>query len=431
MSSRNRWVVNVPAVLSDTGKRRQLFFEKKGGAQALCEELKIRQEIFGRSLSYMTPARIAEAGEAYKILAPLKASLLDAARAFVVAHQARHASVTFLTLFNEFLEAKHDRHPRYLQELRITLNRMPEIHDRIVSDIAPREIEAILRPLTPGARNPVMRYPPDPVRINRQGSDGIILRVVRVAGMKRRIRTIPIEQVSRMLNHALEHDLGLLPFLTLGFFCGVRPENELMKLEWSDLKQGEIVVRPEVSKTNRRRFVDISPNAQAWLDSYADRGGVTTGKVVRYTLPTVQRRHRALRKAVGIARWPQQGARHTFCSNWLASHHDEPADIESSRFHRHDVAGVPQRRNPCRSESVLGYSATGDRRTKGHPFASVINLQLATSSLSAAPQPSVVHTLHRSSLRRTPAPLSEVSGGVWCQLAYLASPVSNHREARS
>ena len=139
---------------------------------------------------------------------------------------------------------------------------------------------------------------------------------------RKEVRTIPVPDVIKMLNYALEHDLGLLPFLTLGFFCGIRPDNELMKLEWSDLKQGEIVIRPEVSKTNRRRFVDISPNAQAWLNAYADRGGATTGKVVRYTLTTIQRRHRALRKAVGIARWPQQGARHTFCSNWLAMHHD-------------------------------------------------------------------------------------------------------------
>ena len=62
--------------------------------------------------------------------------------------------------------------------------------------------------------------------------------------------------------------LGLLPFLVFGFFAGVRPKGELQELEWrdvdlSDREKPAIIIRPEVSKTNRRRFVDLSPNAAA------------------------------------------------------------------------------------------------------------------------------------------------------------------------
>jgi integrase len=68
-----------------------------------------------------------------------------------------------------------------------------------------------------------------------------------------------------MLVHGLEHDLALLPYLVFGFFAGVRPDGELQKVEWSDIKlaEGTIVIRPEVSKTNRRRFPKISANAAA------------------------------------------------------------------------------------------------------------------------------------------------------------------------
>jgi hypothetical protein len=38
-----------------------------------------------------------------------------------------------------------------------------------------------------------------------------------------------------MLNYALGHDLKLLPFFVFGFFCGIRPDGELEKLEWSSL----------------------------------------------------------------------------------------------------------------------------------------------------------------------------------------------------
>jgi hypothetical protein len=72
------WVVNVPSELSSTGHRQELFFPTKGEAQAECEKLKARKDNFGISLSAMTPGRIAEASEAYKLLDPLNVSLLEA-----------------------------------------------------------------------------------------------------------------------------------------------------------------------------------------------------------------------------------------------------------------------------------------------------------------------------------------------------------------
>jgi integrase len=345
------WVVSVPPAISDTGKRSQRFFRTKSEAQVMCEDLKFRRFKFGHSLRSMTPELIAEASEAYDILAPLKVGLLDAVRAFVTDHQARHSSVTLQTLFIAYIEEKADRHPRYLEQLRMTLNRMPQLQERMVSDIGHREIDEILRPLSPGARNPLMRYLKTVFRYGiKKGylTENPIDRLDFVRRPRKEVETVPIDEVSRMLNYALDHDLGLLPFLTLGFFCGIRPENELLKLEWSDLQGTEIVIRPEVSKTNRRRFVDIPPNAYAWLTAYGDRGGVTTGKIVRYTLANLQHRHRKLRKACGISKWPNSGCRHTFCSCWLAvrqdvnklvlmSGHDSP-DVMWRQYHR----GVPK-----------------------------------------------------------------------------------------
>lgn len=78
--------------------------------------------------------------------------------ALVEAHKQRSASVSFKALFDQFLEAKTDLNPEYLRELRITRDRFPDLHEQTVSDITPLELETILSPLTPGARNPVMRY---------------------------------------------------------------------------------------------------------------------------------------------------------------------------------------------------------------------------------------------------------------------------------
>lgn len=62
------WCLNVPAELSPTGKRQQLFFDLKKDAEAEAVTLEARRDNFGVSLTEMTPARIAEAAEAYKRL---------------------------------------------------------------------------------------------------------------------------------------------------------------------------------------------------------------------------------------------------------------------------------------------------------------------------------------------------------------------------
>lgn len=153
-----------------------------------------------------------------------------------------------------------------------------------------------------------------------------------------------------MLTHALEHDLPLLPYLVFGFFCGIRPDGEIPKLQWADVKLsvGEVVIRPEVSKTNRRRFPKLSPNAIAWLEAYRARGGAFDGEVVQYNERELRTHREANWRESGIEVWIPQGMRHTFCSNWLAIHKDvnalvlmsghDSVDTMWRRYHQ----GIPE-----------------------------------------------------------------------------------------
>jgi integrase len=329
------WCLNVPAELSDTGKRRQLFYETKTDAQLASERLKVRKDNFGISLASMTPVRIAEASEAYKLLAGIDVSLIDAVKSYLASYKQRTASVPFLELFNEFLAAKADRNARYLTELRITRDRFPTLHGKIVSELTHLDLEPLLSGITPGGRNPVMRYLRAVFFFGiKKGylKDNPISKLDFAQRKRKEIETISNEQAQAMLTHALENDLELLPFLVFGFFAGIRPDGELQKLEWSDIKLAEstIVIRPEVSKTNRRRFPDLSSNAAAWLNSYKAKGGKFEGKVSSYQGRKLQTQRRANWKAAGIENWIQQGMRHTFCSNWLAVHKDVNALVLQS-----------------------------------------------------------------------------------------------------
>ena len=110
------------------------------------------------------------------------------------------------------------------------------------------------------------------------------------------------------------------------FYAGVRPDGELQKILWNDVdltaKEHHLTIRPTVAKKRRKRWIDLAPNAIAWLSEYQARGGHTQGRIVPFSASTLRRSRRQNALAAGLSEWPQQGARHTFCSCWLRQHGD-------------------------------------------------------------------------------------------------------------
>jgi integrase len=329
------WCVNVPAELSDTGSRQRLFFETEREAKAKCETLKTRRENFGNSLTAMTPARIAAAAEAYNLLDPHHIGLLDAVRGFLDDHRQRTDSIPFGQLFDLYLDAKAKRSEKYKVQLRWAKERFSSLHDRLSSDITVRDLDELLKGEKSTVKNAFMRY----------------LRAVFNWGLKRDylsgnpIAKMDFEEVVKgqteifepkliqaLLNDCLANDLALLPYRVFGFFCGVRPDGELLRVEWEDFNWADKVLklRAEITKKKRLRFVDVSDNALEWLQEYRKRGGKIEGLIVPFKTGELRDHHREnWARVAGVTkdgkprrRWIQQGARHSFCSYWLAQHGD-------------------------------------------------------------------------------------------------------------
>ena len=321
------WVVNVPPNLSSTGKRQQLFFLCKAQAAVVCEQLKARKDNFGNSLTALTPAKIAEAAEAYNLLEGRNVSLLTAIRRYLGIEDQRAASIPFRELCTLYIESKKDRDKRHLASMRRTMNRFPSLHDRLVCDISHGELEPLLDAIVPGGRNFVMRH----LRAffnygikRRYLTDNPISRLDFVESSPKEVEIISPEDVAKILETALENDLGLLPYLVLGFFCGIRPVGELALLQWSevDLQGRSVTIRSTVSKTKRRRFPEISENAIGWLEAYRRRGGRCEGAIVSCNEHTLYARRQKDQETAGITHWPNSAMRHSYCSYWLAMHKD-------------------------------------------------------------------------------------------------------------
>jgi integrase len=322
------WYVEVPQSLSETGRRQRLFFPTRQKAQAECERLKARKHNFGVSLQRLSANQIVEAAQAFELLKDYpQLSLKEAVRAHLEVLAARAKSIPFDELFELFLVAKSAKSPKYLRQLRYAWNRFKTLHPLPVCDISPGELESILARMSGGARNTAMRSLRAVFRFGiKRGvlAADPISRLDFAERPRKEVEIVSVEHVSKMLTHALENELDLLPFLALGFFCGIRPDGELQRLLWSDIDFADnvLTIRSAVSKTKRRRFVDLSENAKSWLEQYQARGGTIEGPIVRLTPQQLRTRRRANRAAAGMASWPHQGMRHSFCSYWLAKHED-------------------------------------------------------------------------------------------------------------
>jgi integrase len=124
-------------------------------------------------------------------------------------------------------------------------------------------------------------------------------------------------EAKKILKISRRKTRGLLPYIVLGMFAGVRPE-EMEKLTWGalDTKHGTITIDVAAAKTSRRRIVPLHATARAWMKL------CKAGKPTALILPpkvTLRRYRRKIRDAAKIE-WAQDILRHTAGSYLLALH---------------------------------------------------------------------------------------------------------------
>ena len=110
--------------------------------------------------------------------------------------------------------------------------------------------------------------------------------------------------------------VGLLPYVALGLFAGLRSA-ESQRLDWSAVKVSEraVIVGAGIAKKRSRRVVEISDTLAAFLAVCSK----SRGPVV--DVPHFQKALKALATAAGV-KWTHNGLRHSFASYHLAAYGD-------------------------------------------------------------------------------------------------------------
>jgi|TARA_B110000037_G_scaffold115537_1_gene132723 integrase len=147
------------------------------------------------------------------------------------------------------------------------------------------------------------------------------------------VEVLTIDEARRILKSALElRELGLLGYVILTLFCGVRAE-EAKRLEWRDvhdeLEKPYLTISAKIAKKRRIRNVEIPPNAVLWLTLIKDRGG----RVVEFrdknhfdTMFRTMRAHAGFSKKNDkggwVSTWNNNAIRHSFGTYHFALYGD-------------------------------------------------------------------------------------------------------------
>jgi integrase len=363
-------MISIPPDLSQSGNRERKYFETEEQAENEVFRLQNRHRTHGELIDRITSDQLSQALQAFELIgkAGVDVRLPAIVEEWLQTHRSRTSSINYIDLFNQFIEAKPDRNERYLEQLHMARDRWPQLHEQLVCDIGHRELHSIISKLSRGARNPILRYWQAVFNFGiKRGylTENPVSRLDFERSKRKEIETLSAEHVQKMLEHALEHDLHLLPFLVFGVFCGVRPDGELQKIEWSDIDLTDkvVTIRPEISKTNRRRFVDLSDNAVEWLRAYDARGGRAHGRITTLSRPALKYHRTANRKAAGVLHWPNSALRHTYCSNWLAMHEDVNKLVLQSGHDSVDTMWRNYHRGTTKKEAESFWAITPPKQT--------------------------------------------------------------------
>jgi integrase len=275
----------------------------------------------------LSPRDMSDVITAREKLSKYGETILEAVQ-FRVDHleRVRRHGITVAQLADEVIEAKRRDgcSEVYLRDLRYRLSKfIRDFGDRAIAGITVDDLDSWLRalPFSPQSRT------------NYRTVLGLLFSYAKSRGMIERnpvsrtakpklVENAPeifaVDELRALSESANRIAPDVLPMIAIGAFAGLR-DAEIQRLDCTevDLVRGHIEVKAAKAKSARRRIVPIQPNLAAWLQPYSK----TTGRVV----PVGARRKLArVREAAKLARWPQNGLRHSFASYRLAATHNGP-----------------------------------------------------------------------------------------------------------
>ena len=341
VAKNDKWEVDAGLKLGGTKKHRKRF-KSKEEALTYGELLKVKLRNQGTSAFKLTTAQQVDAEQALLALKYTKFTTLLQAVEFTKKYAGKNLSdISISDLVSEFRDMKESESSRNLRgasdstlkEYKYRLGLLSDNFGHILvrefsesdfeqffasKDYSPNLLSKTKTLLNYAVKkgyipeNPIKLAPPKKKLVNPHVfSDGDWTSFVTTA-----IKSHDYE-------FSKGYKVGLLPYVVLGLWCGLRPTAELQRLDWLDIHleddKPSVYVHPEW-KVKHSRWVDIPKCAVEILKNCKDRKGPIVTK------ENFRRRLDWLKMEAGVkASWSHDIMRHTFASMHYGHYGDKNA----------------------------------------------------------------------------------------------------------
>lgn len=339
------WRVEVPASLSETGKRIQRYFPTREKGTEFAKNLRKGFKDFGTQARTLSPGSTEDATKALELLEGFETTLTACARFYIAHHDKRTKAPTMGEAMANGAKLRKDLSARYRQALKNLQKRLPAAFATTnLVDLTPACISGALTEMTNGAtawKNALRMLS---AILTDYVKDGTLhdnpCKRVQLPKVKSNDEVVIYEvgELQALFSACKNYESGsdpkcaacAIPFAFLAF-AGIRP-TELTRLTWDDVKLDLLSIRlgGRVTKTGKTRNVRINPTLKAWIETIPE--GKRKGRIIpgRWT----QKATRVRREAGLDGRKLQDALRHSFGSYMLATENDLDA-LKLDMGHQH------------------------------------------------------------------------------------------------
>lgn len=130
---------------------------------------------------------------------------------------------------------------------------------------------------------------------------------------------LPVEDIVQLMRAAeAERDGALVPYLALCAFAGLRP-TEAESVDWENinLADGQMVLPAAITKTGKRRVVQISDQLGAWLRAHQDKPFRPSGMRQIFEAVREKAGYSGRVEREGLKKWVPDVLRHSYISALL------------------------------------------------------------------------------------------------------------------
>lgn len=332
-SGKIAWRVDISAKRTG-GAREQRQFRRKEAAQFYALQRWKEIQALGQRAFALTAPQREDAARAFELLAGTNLSLLDAVKLGLAHYRPSKDRITLSKLRELFLAAPARRHGKLIQRRprsqgnqRVrTLAFTSCQPDANANEVTPETLKKWFEARewnSPITRNNYRRA--IHAMFSFAVSEGYCItnpasKLPVFEAPQKAPAILTVEQAQRLIRVAHETDgkLGLLGYITLGLFAGIR-RAELERLHWSAVKHSRkmLTVDGSIAKMGSIRNVALSENAMAWLE-------VCQNRVGKITPINLNRRLKLLRFQAGLLEWDGNELRHSFASYHYDLHQNAP-----------------------------------------------------------------------------------------------------------